>query len=202
MLFLFQTVPGSQVLSFLPQSQVTKNPLAFNNGSELSSNKSSLSSSSLSYSSSRSNSSANNNNNFTENEIERMKHCGNLFERRSVVNRHLTNEFFRREPCLYNQLIYKNSARIFHCLKADLNENPILKSLKQQRAKEAGESFIETNNVTEVPRISYDSNQEKRNTLHLAFSTLKCNFEILIKLNKFKFLSTFKLSSKSVRGLD
>lgn len=61
-------------------------------------------------------------------------------------------------------------------MKADLNENPILKSLKQQRAKEAGESFTEQNNVTEVPKITYDSNQEKRNTLQLAFSTLKCKF--------------------------
>lgn len=79
-------------------------------------------------------------------------------------------------------MIYKNSARIFHCLKADLNENPILKSLKQQRAKERGESFIDQPNVTEVPKITYDSNQEKRNTLQLAFSTLKCIRENLKKI--------------------
>jgi hypothetical protein len=46
--------------------------------------------------------------------------------------------------------------------------------LKLQRAKEAGDSYVEANNVTEVPKITYDSSQEKRNTLQLAFSTLKC----------------------------
>ena len=68
------------------------------------------------------------------------------------------------------QLTYKNAARIFHCLKADLNENPVLKSLKMQRP---GENTNE-NKVTEVPKINYLNIQEKRNTLHLAFSTLKC----------------------------
>ncbi len=69
--------------------------------------------------------------------------------------------------------MYKNAARIFNCLKADLNENPILKSLKQQKLKEMGETEPESH-VTEVPKIEYENSQEKRNTLQLAFSTLKC----------------------------
>jgi hypothetical protein len=74
-------------------------------------------------------------------------------------------------------MIYKNAARIYHCLKADLNENPILKSLKQQQMKENGENELkQEKEVTEVPRIKYEDNQEKRNTMQLAFSTLKCNF--------------------------
>lgn len=104
MLFVFQTVPDSQVLSYLPQSQTNLNHhqlLTPNND-----NSSSLSSSSLSYSSSRSNSSNHHHNHYTENELERMKHCGNLFERRSVVNRLLTNEYFRREPCLYSMNVF------------------------------------------------------------------------------------------------
>jgi hypothetical protein len=39
-------------------------------------------------------------------------------------------------------------------------------------------------NITEVPKITYDSNQEKRNTLQLAFSTLKCDFFVLFVSNK------------------
>lgn len=96
-----------------------------------------------------------------------------------TVNMLFANFMLLKEINLINlkdQLIYKNSARIFNCLKADLNENPILKSLKLQRAKEAGDSYVEANNATEVPKISYDSNQEKRNTLQLAFSTLKCKY--------------------------
>ena len=81
------------------------------------------------------------------------------------------------------QIVYKNAARIFHCLKANLNENPILKSLKQQKLKELGKDEHE-NQVTEVPKINYENSQEKRNTLQLAFSTLKCN---LRKLSKQKF---------------
>ena len=41
--------------------------------------------------------------------------------------------------------------------------------------KELGEEQQE-NQVTEVPKINYENSQEKRNTLQLAFSTLKCNF--------------------------
>jgi hypothetical protein len=75
---------------------------------------------------------------------------------------------------IIEQIVYKNAARIFHCLKANLNENPILKSLKQQKLKEMGKDENE-NHVTEVPKINYENSQEKRNTLQLAFSTLKCN---------------------------
>ena len=103
MLFIYRPVPDSQVLSYMPQPQA-KTQHTFNNGSELSSNKSSMSSSSLSY---RSDSSVtqhnnNNNNNYTESELERMKNCGNLFERHNAVNKLLLNEFFRKEPCLYS----------------------------------------------------------------------------------------------------
>jgi hypothetical protein len=102
MLFIYRPVPDSKVLSFLPQPQA-KTQHTFNNGSELSSNKSSLSSSSLSYRSDSSVTNNNNNNNYTESELERMKHCGNLFERRNAVNKLLLNEFFRKEPCLYSK---------------------------------------------------------------------------------------------------
>ena len=102
-----------------------------------------------------------------------MKLCGILFERKPNVNQKLINEFFRREPCLYNQVVYKNAARIFNCLKADLNENPILKTLKKQQAIERGED-LEEKQVTEVPKIEYEDGKEKKTTLQLAFSTLKC----------------------------
>lgn len=102
-----------------------------------------------------------------------MKLCGILFERKSNNNQKLVQDFLRREPCLYNQVVYKNAARIFHCLKADLNENPILKTLKKQQAIEKGED-LDKKQVAEVPKIEYLNGKEKKNTLQLAFSTLKC----------------------------
>ncbi len=53
-----------------------------------------------------------------------------------------------------------------------MNENPILKSLKLQAKIDKGKNLDEEK-ITEVPRIAYQNNQEKRNTLQLAFSTLK-----------------------------
>jgi hypothetical protein len=110
MLLVYRSVPDSQVLTYFPNPQQNKNQHTFNNGSELSSNKSSLSSSSLSYTSSRSASSVNNNNNqnYTENEIERIKNCGSLFERNAVSKRLISNEFFRKEPCLYSNSFFVN----------------------------------------------------------------------------------------------
>ena len=115
---------------------------------------------------------------YTSEEIERMKLCGILFDRRTSVKKEFIDEFFRKEPCLYDQATYKYAARIFNCLKVDLNENPILKSLKQEQQQ--NETVVEK--VAEVPRISYKSNQEKKNTLKLAFSVLRC---------KYTFYSTF-----------
>ena len=108
---------------------------------------------------------------YTQEEIERMKVCGILFDRRSV-RKEFIEEFFHKEPCLYDQTTYKYAARIFHCLKVDLNESPILKSLKQEQLDKGNEEPQEK--VTEVPRINYKNNQEKKNTLKLAFSVLRC----------------------------
>jgi hypothetical protein len=74
-----------------------------------------------------------------------------------------------------DQKIYKNAARIFQCLKANLNENVILKSLKQQQKQRELEN--EEYSITEVPRINYENGKEKRRTLQLAFSVLKCNYK-------------------------
>jgi hypothetical protein len=107
---------------------------------------------------------------YCESEIERMRLCGTLFDRRTNINKKLLDEFFHKEPCLYNSIIYKYAARIFDCLKADLNENPILKMIKNQ-----DQTINNTNQIkiAEVPRIEYRDNQEKRKTLKLAYSVLK-----------------------------
>ena len=39
---------------------------------------------------------------YTEHELERMRQCGNLFDRRSVIKQDILEEFFRKEPCLYS----------------------------------------------------------------------------------------------------
>jgi hypothetical protein len=36
-------------------------------------------------------------------ESERIRQCGNLFDRRSTANQELLDEFFRREPCPYSK---------------------------------------------------------------------------------------------------
>jgi hypothetical protein len=94
------------------------------------------------------------------------------------VRKDYIDEFFRKEPCLYDQATYKYAARIFHCLKVDLNENPILKSLKQEKLENNNEH---QEKITEVPRINYKSNQEKKNTFKLAFSVLRCKYSALRK---------------------
>lgn len=106
---------------------------------------------------------------YSESEIERMRLCGTLFDRRTNINKKLLDEFFHKEPCLYNSIIYKYAARIFDCLKADLNENPILKMIKNQDKTESQNKIV----IAEVPRIEYRDNQEKRKTLKLAYSVLK-----------------------------
>ena len=40
---------------------------------------------------------------YTEHEIERMRQCGNLFDRKNVANQEILEEFFRKEPCLYSK---------------------------------------------------------------------------------------------------
>jgi hypothetical protein len=110
-------------------------------------------------------------------ETERVRQCGNLFDRRSTIAQEIVDEFFRRQPCLYDQNVYKNSARIFNCLKADLNENPILKSLKQQQMRERGiDPEQQELQVTDIPKLEYKSENEKKSTLQLSFLTLKCKF--------------------------
>jgi hypothetical protein len=42
---------------------------------------------------------------FTEHEIERMRQCGNLFDRKNVANQEILEEFFRKEPCLYSKYL-------------------------------------------------------------------------------------------------
>jgi hypothetical protein len=106
---------------------------------------------------------------YSTDEIERMKLCGILFDRRASVKKDYIDEFFRKEPCLYDEATYKYAARIFHCLKVDLNENPILKSLKHEQEK-----VHEMNKIADVPKINYKNNQEKKNTFKLAFSVLRC----------------------------
>lgn len=87
-------------------------------------------------------------------------------------------------------MTYLNAARIFHCLKADLNENPILKQLKLQ-AKIESKKANEPDKGTEIPKITYDSSQEKRNTLQLAFSSLKCKSALLtLKVFRIHFFNT------------
>jgi hypothetical protein len=39
-------------------------------------------------------------------ESERVRQCGNLFDRRATINQELLDEFFRREPCPYSKFLF------------------------------------------------------------------------------------------------
>ena len=39
---------------------------------------------------------------YTDHELERMRHCGTLFDRRTILNQEIVEEFFKKEPCLYS----------------------------------------------------------------------------------------------------
>lgn len=126
---------------------------------------------------------------YTPDEIERMKLCGILFDRRSSFKKDLIDEFFRKEPCTYDQFTYKYAARIFHCLKVDLNENPILKTIRQQQQLPNQD---EEQRIADVPKINYKNNQEKKNTLKLAFSVLRCMYRNKQGFMIFFFLIIFR----------
>lgn len=104
-----------------------------------------------------------------ENERARMKEFGQLFNRRSSIDREALEELFRKEPSEYTQTVYRYASRIYHCLKEE-QVNPVLKALlhakdDQTQAKKA---------TLDVPKIDYASDKQKRRTLKLAFSVLRC----------------------------
>jgi hypothetical protein len=105
----------------------------------------------------------------SEQERIRLKEFGQLFNRHSAINRALLEELFRKEPSEYTQTVYRYASRIYHCLKED-QINPVLKALSA-----AKEEQVQVKKVTlDVPKIDYSSDQQKRRTLKLAFSVLRC----------------------------
>jgi hypothetical protein len=44
--------------------------------------------------------------NYSEDQIERMKLCGSLFNRKASIKKEIVNEFFRREPCVYSKTFF------------------------------------------------------------------------------------------------
>lgn len=105
----------------------------------------------------------------TEHERIRLKEFGQIFNRHSSINRALLEELFRKEPSEYTQTVYRYASRIYHCLKED-QVNPILKALASTK-----EEQVPTKKTTlDVPKIDYASDKQKRRTLKLAFSVLRC----------------------------
>jgi hypothetical protein len=105
----------------------------------------------------------------TEHDRMRMKEFGQLFNRHSSINRALLEELFRKEPSEYTQTVYRYASRIYHCLKED-QINPVLKALSAAKDEQ-----VQLKKVTlDVPKIDYASDKQKRRTLKLAFSVLRC----------------------------
>lgn len=104
-----------------------------------------------------------------EHDRTRLKEFGQLFNRHSSINRALLEELFRKEPSEYTQTVYRHASRIYHCLKED-QVNPVLKALSA-----AKEEAVQPKKATlDVPKIDYASDKQKRRTLKLAFSVLRC----------------------------
>jgi len=105
----------------------------------------------------------------SEHNRARMKEFGQLFNRHSSINRALLEELFRKEPSEYTQTVYRYASRIYHCLKED-QINPVLKALSATK-----EEQVQVKKVTlDVPKIDYASDKQKRRTIKLAFSVLRC----------------------------
>ena len=105
----------------------------------------------------------------SEHDRKRMKEFGQIFNRHSSINRALLEELFRKEPSEYTQAVYRYASRIYHCLKED-QVNPILKALSGTKE----ESVQVKRSTLDVPKIDYVSDKQKRRTLKLAFSVLRC----------------------------
>ena len=102
----------------------------------------------------------------SDHEQTRLREFGQLFNRHSSINRALLEELFRKEPSDYTPTVYRYASRIYHCLKAD-QVNPVLKALSS--ADEPPKK-----STIDVPKIDYASDTQKRRTLKLAFSVLRC----------------------------
>jgi hypothetical protein len=104
-----------------------------------------------------------------EHDRTRIKEFGQLFNRHSSINRALLEELFRKEPSEYTQTVYRYASRIYHCLKED-QINPVLKALNATK-----EDQVQVKKATQdVPKIDYASDKQKRRTIKLAFSVLRC----------------------------
>jgi hypothetical protein len=104
-----------------------------------------------------------------EHDRTRIKEFGQLFNRHSSINRALLEELFRKEPSEYTQTVYRYASRIYHCLKED-KINPVLKALSAAKDEQ-----VQVKKTTlDVPKIDYASDKQKRRTLKLAFSVLRC----------------------------
>jgi hypothetical protein len=105
----------------------------------------------------------------SEHDRTRIREFGQLFNRHSSINRALLEELFRKEPSEYTQTVYRYASRIYHCLKED-QINPVLKALSATK-----EEQVQVKKATlDVPKIDYASDKQKRRTLKLAFSVLRC----------------------------
>jgi hypothetical protein len=104
-----------------------------------------------------------------EHDQSRIKEFGQLFNRHSSINRALLEELFRKEPSEYTQMVYRYASRIYHCLKED-QINPVLKALSATK----DEQVQVKKSTLDVPKIDYASDKQKRRTLKLAFSVLRC----------------------------
>ena len=117
----------------------------------------------------------------SEHERARIKEFGQLFNRHSSINRELLEELFRKEPSEYTQTVYRYASRIYHCLKEE-QVNPVLRALSNPN----DEQTQMKKSTVDVPKIEYASDKQKRRTLKLAFSVLRCTsvIEMIRKRNQ------------------
>ena len=87
-------------------------------------------------------------------------------------NRKFLAEFFHREPCPYSHKVYQYAADIFEVLKHESKlVDPIM-----QRIRGVQYNGTTTPEKKQLPHIEFESENEKRLTYQLVFSTLKCKY--------------------------
>lgn len=117
----------------------------------------------------------------------------------SASERNLRNEFFSKEECLYSHQVFLNAAKLFDVLKHDTKEERENVYLKKKR--QAADNLAER--LQNLPRIEFGDDGEKRLTLELAFTTLKCKYHYIkgSTLKRFVFKTSLLKLLKLVQSV-
>lgn len=87
-------------------------------------------------------------------------------------------DFFYKEPCLYSHKVYVKGAKVFEFLKHSTSETDSNNSSPYLRSQKSQQTLSDTVQDLHVPQLSFEDNLEKRLTFELAFTALKCKYNV------------------------